>query len=134
MPDRHDAVRTALGAAAADHDAIISSAGVSAGDEDHVRRALLSVGGIDFAGLAIKPGKPLVLGHVRSTPFFGLPGNPVAVAAVFAVLLRQGVLRLAGDMAEAAAALFRARRFQPDAQSGNAGVFCVRHCTAGALT
>ena len=96
VPDVRDDVAAALRAAAEDNDAIISTAGASVGDEDHVRNALKIVGGIDFAGLQMKPGRPMILGHVGSTPYFALPGNPVAALTCFALIARIGLLHLAG--------------------------------------
>ncbi|GJE11786.1 Molybdopterin molybdenumtransferase [Methylobacterium longum] len=64
-------------AAAAAHDLIVTSGGVSVGEEDHVRAAVEASSGLTFWRLAIKPGRPVALGQVDGTAFFGLPGNPV---------------------------------------------------------
>ncbi len=100
LADRAETVREALAAAAPGHDLLITSGGVSVGEEDHVRGAVESLGGLSFWRLAIKPGRPLALGHIdaagRSVPFVGLPGNPVAVAITFLRLARPLILRLAG--------------------------------------
>jgi molybdopterin molybdotransferase len=66
------------------------------GDEDHLRGAAETLGALDFASVAIKPGKPFAFGHIAGTPFFGLPGNPVAMMLTFLLLARPGLLRLAG--------------------------------------
>lgn len=100
LADRAESVREALAAAAPAHDLLITSGGVSVGDEDHVKGAVESLGGLSFWRLAIKPGRPLALGHIddagRTVPFVGLPGNPVAVAITFLRLARPLILRLAG--------------------------------------
>ena len=40
-----------------------------------------------FTGARIQPGKPVVFGEValrdKTTPFFGLPGNPVSTMVTF---------------------------------------------------
>ncbi|WP_280546974.1 MULTISPECIES: gephyrin-like molybdotransferase Glp [unclassified Halomonas] len=64
-------------------DLVVCTGGVSVGEEDHVRPVLERLGGISFHGVAIKPGKPFVLGWLGpslrdGTPLIGLPGNPVA--------------------------------------------------------
>ncbi|MAA80166.1 MAG: hypothetical protein CL916_13010 [Deltaproteobacteria bacterium] len=65
-------------------DLILSTGGVSVGDHDRVQEALLKVGGsLDFWKVRLKPGKPLVLGNIQQTPFFGLPGNPVSALVSF---------------------------------------------------
>lgn len=75
LPDREDATRAALAAAARDHDVLITSGGVSAGEEDHVRAAIESFGSLVFWRLAVKPGRPAALGVVGGTPVLGLPGK-----------------------------------------------------------
>ena len=87
---------------------IVTSGGVSTGEEDHVKSAIERLGRLDFWRLAIKPGRPVALGHVKGVPLIGLPGNPVAAALTFAILGRPLILRLAGAAA-AAPALFRVR-------------------------
>src|SRR5690606_16517135 len=75
---------------------IITTGGVSVGDEDHVRAAVEELGQLELWKLAIKPGKPFSFGHVCGKPFFGLPGNPVAVFVTFTLLVRPALLRLMG--------------------------------------
>ena len=100
-PDRPSALAGTLEAAAAGHDLIVTSGGVSTGEEDHVRAAIEKLGRLDFWRLAIKPGRPVALGQIKSgqgkgVPLIGLPGNPVAAALTFAILARPLILRLAG--------------------------------------
>lgn len=79
-------------------DVLISSGGVSVGEADFVKDALQKVGRQSLWRLAMKPGKPLVYGHVGDTAFFGLPGNPAAVFATFCVIVRPYLLRLQGQL------------------------------------
>jgi molybdopterin molybdotransferase len=82
-------------------DVLVTSGGVSAGDRDHVRAALAAAGvEVDFWKVAMKPGKPLVFGHVPGGALaFGLPGNPVSSMVVFELFVRPTLLRLAGAAA-----------------------------------
>lgn len=96
LADRRDTVTAALAAAAGRHDLLLTSGGVSTGDEDHVRGAVESLGRMDFWRVAIRPGRPLAFGRVGTTPFLGLPGNPVASMVCFMVFARPLLLRLAG--------------------------------------
>lgn len=96
LPDRPDIIRSALVEAAAGHDLVLTSGGMSEGDEDHMRDAVVAEGSLNFWKLAIKPGKPIAMGKIGSTPFVGLPGNPVAVMIGFLLLVRPLVLRLMG--------------------------------------
>jgi molybdopterin molybdotransferase len=90
-------------------DLILSSGGVSVGEEDHVRDALQQVGQLQAWKVAMKPGKPIAIGHVRREDgthalFAGLPGNPVSSFAGFLLLLRPLVWRVASCVASGAAA------------------------------
>lgn len=100
VPDRLDATRAALRAAAADNDLIITSGGVSVGEEDHIKPAVEAEGRLDMWKIGIKPGKPLAFGAVTSgekeCAFIGLPGNPVSAFVTFLTLVRPFVLRLSG--------------------------------------
>lgn len=102
VADDPEQVKAALRSAAG-CDALVTSGGVSVGDEDHVRTALVAVGGaIDHWRLAIKPGKPLAVGHLpghdgRRTLFLGLPGNPNAVLVTLALVGLPLLRTLAGS-------------------------------------
>jgi molybdopterin molybdotransferase len=75
LPDNADALR----ARAKGADLIITMGGASVGDHDLVRTALQPKGFVlDFWKIAMRPGKPLIFGHLGATPFLGLPGNPVS--------------------------------------------------------
>ena len=96
LPDAPGPIGNALSTAAGAHDVIISSGGISTGEEDHVRAAVQALGQLHFWRLAIKPGRPVAMGQVAGTPFFGLPGNPVAMMVTFLRLARPAILGLAG--------------------------------------
>ncbi len=83
VPDRLDATRATLRAAAEKNDLIITSGGVSVGEEDHLKPAILAEGTLETWQMAIKPGRPLAFGTVRrpdgsAALILGLPGNPVS--------------------------------------------------------
>ncbi len=104
VPDREDALTTALENAAGTADAIVTSGGVSMGEYDLIKKVLLARGNVDFWQVAMQPAKPFAFGHVGGTPLFGLPGNPVSVLVAFEQFVRPALLRMQG-----AAALFRPR-------------------------
>ncbi|SVE35655.1 uncharacterized protein METZ01_LOCUS488509, partial [marine metagenome] len=65
VPDSLEDTVTALKRAFAENDAVVTSGGVSVGDHDHVKPAIERLGGsLDFWKVAVKPGKPVVLGQV----------------------------------------------------------------------
>lgn len=96
LADDPAAVASALSGAAGEHDAIVTSGGMSQGEEDHVAATVESLGNLHFWRLAIKPGRPVAMGQVGPTAFFGLPGNPAAMMVTFLILVRPALLRLAG--------------------------------------
>lgn len=97
LPDRLEETQGRLGAAAQGHDLIVTSGGVSTGEEDHVKAALETRGTLHHWRLAIKPGRPVVLGSLgEGCAFVGLPGNPVAVFVTYAHVLRPIIAALSG--------------------------------------
>ncbi len=82
--------------AALSADLIISSGGVSVGDADFTTAALRQSGKIKFRKVAIKPGRPLTFGSVGGIPFFGLPGNPVAVMVTFYLFVIPALEKMLG--------------------------------------
>jgi molybdopterin molybdotransferase len=96
LPDQPGKLTEALVAAAARHDLIVTSGGVSTGEEDHVREVISAHGSLFFWRLAIKPGRPVALGQIGSTPLIGLPGNPVAALVTFAAVARPLIEAMTG--------------------------------------
>ena len=92
-------LRHALGNAAFG-DVALTSGGVSVGDHDHVKPVVDSMGAMDFWSIAIRPGRPLAFGELRtkrgSVPIFGLPGNPVSALLTFELFVRPALLKMAG--------------------------------------
>ncbi len=90
----------------AECDLLLLSGGVSMGKYDLVEQALAKLGAqFFFTGVLIQPGKPLVFGELRgankTTPFFGLPGNPVSTMVTFQLFVRPVLDALAGARQQA---------------------------------
>src|ERR1700674_2992589 len=100
-PDNREALqRLASGATGAD--LLVTTGGASVGDHDLVRAALGEQGmAIDFWKIAMRPGKPLIFGHIGATKFLGLPGNPVSSLVCAAVFLRPALKLMLGEQSEA---------------------------------
>ena len=96
IADTPSAARDAMVRAATAQDLVISTGGASVGEEDHIKTILAELGEITQWKLAIKPGKPVVLGRIGTTPFIGLPGNPVSVMVTFLLVARPIIARLSG--------------------------------------
>jgi molybdopterin molybdotransferase len=119
LEDDQQIICDALSGAAVNHDLIFTSGGVSVGEEDHVRQAVKALGSIYFWRLAIKPGRPIAFGTIASTPFVGLPGNPVAAMVTFMRIARILVLRLSGATGDISPTLYKvaaAFSFKPRGQ------------------
>lgn len=91
------AIAEAFNRASSTYDVILSTGGVSVGEEDHVRSSVATAGG-KLASLkaAIKPGKPVSVGHLGGANLIGLPGNPVSALVTFLWFARPIVMRRAG--------------------------------------
>lgn len=84
--DDPEEIRQAIADALSSCDLLVTVGGVSVGDHDHVKPALEAAGvHLDFWKVAIKPGKPLVVGHNDSAHVLGLPGNPASAIVTFAL-------------------------------------------------
>jgi molybdopterin molybdotransferase len=81
---------------AAHADLILTIGGASVGAHDHVGDAVKAAGGtIDFWRVAMKPGKPVIVGTVGDTPLIGLPGNPASAFVGAEVFVRPALATLA---------------------------------------
>jgi molybdopterin molybdotransferase len=96
VPDRLEATVDTLEQASRAADVVLTSGGVSVGEEDHVKAAVQRLGRVDMWKVAMKPGKPLVLGQVGEADFLGLPGNPVSAFVVFCLFARPFLLQRMG--------------------------------------
>ena len=105
VPDEPTALQAAFARGCEEADAIITSGGVSVGQADHTKHVMASMGDVLFWTIAMRPGRPLAFGHLhhggRSTPVFGLPGNPVAVMVTFYFLVRTALQHCEGEMGAA---------------------------------
>lgn len=82
VPDDPALIREAVEKAVAENDLVILSAGSSAGTRDFSRDVVGALGEIVFHGIAVRPGKPVLLANVDGKPVLGTPGYPVAAQTV----------------------------------------------------
>ena len=73
VPDDPAQIAAAFARAAAQADAVITSGGVSTGDADHTRAMLQQLGDVVSWRLAMRPGRPMVVGRID--PRAGTPGH-----------------------------------------------------------
>ena len=94
--DDERALRNAVATAAAQCDVVLISGGSSAGMRDLTARVIGNLGEMLLHGVAMKPGKPTILGDIGGKAVFGLPGHPAAAWFVAELFVRPLTARLAG--------------------------------------
>lgn len=82
----------------AQSDMLVLSAGSSVSARDRTVDIVSELGepGPLVHGLALRPGKPAIVGLCDGKPVIGLPGNPVSAMVVSSLLVRPTVYRLMG--------------------------------------
>ncbi len=77
-------------------DVLVTLGGASVGDHDLVQSTLLASGmTLDFWRIAMRPGKPLMVGQLGDMAVLGLPGNPVSSLVCSLLFLEPLVRKLA---------------------------------------
>ncbi|GAD89309.1 MULTISPECIES: bifunctional molybdopterin-guanine dinucleotide biosynthesis adaptor protein MobB/molybdopterin molybdotransferase MoeA [Vibrio] len=97
LEDDHLAIEHAVSKAAVSADMVLTTGGVSVGDADYIKDVLEQNGNIDFWRINMRPGRPLAFGTIGDTPFFGLPGNPVATMVSFINFVRPAIHKMQGE-------------------------------------
>lgn len=99
-------------------DILVTAGGASVGDHDLVAPVLTARGmALDFWKIAMRPGKPLMFGHLGAQRVLGLPGNPVSSLVCARLFLLPLVRALLGLPPEPNHTL-TARTTQPLAANG----------------
>ncbi|UUM31743.1 bifunctional molybdopterin-guanine dinucleotide biosynthesis adaptor protein MobB/molybdopterin molybdotransferase MoeA [Vibrio japonicus] len=97
LEDNEEMMIQALQDASEQADVVLTSGGVSVGDADYIKLALEKLGQIDFWRINMRPGRPLAFGQINGKPFFGLPGNPVAVMVSFINFVEPALRQMQGE-------------------------------------
>jgi len=88
VPDKKELISAAVEEALCHCDAVILGAGSSAGREDYSAAVIGEIGEVLYHGIAIRPGKPAILGCRGAKPILGVPGYPVSGIIVLEELLK----------------------------------------------
>lgn len=98
VSDKRDIFFPALKKAVEDNDMVLFSGGSSVGVRDLGEEAVESLAppGILVHGVALKPGKPILIGLSGTKPVFGLPGHPVSAAVCFDLFIKPAIHKLSG--------------------------------------
>ena len=97
IEDDEQKMMDVLHTASLETDMVLTSGGVSVGDADYIKLALDKLGEINFWRINMRPGRPLAYGKIEDKPFFGLPGNPVAVMVSFINFVEPAIRKLQGQ-------------------------------------
>lgn len=96
IPDQPERLEAAILEMAASQDILVIIAGSSQGRDDYTSQMVQKFGTLYLHGVAIKPGKPVVLGEVQGKPTFGIPGYPVSAYLTAHLFLEPWVKHLQG--------------------------------------
>lgn len=87
--DIYEDIRAIVSRASKECDIILINAGSSAGREDFTSRVIEELGEVFVHGVAIKPGKPVILGQVNGKPIVGIPGFPVSAYFIMEYIVKR---------------------------------------------
>lgn len=101
--DDRETLRSTLEQAAGECDLLLTSGSTSAGSSDLLYELVGTDGDELVHGVALKPGRPMLVGRLFGTPYVGLPGYPVSAMTVFRVFVAPRLREAAGRPEPAAA-------------------------------
>ncbi|MFC6835057.1 molybdopterin biosynthesis protein [Halomarina ordinaria] len=94
--DDYDEMERLLVRAAEECDLVLSSGSTSASAVDVIYRVIEEQGELLLHGVAVKPGKPMLVGRLEGSAYVGLPGYPVSALTIFRTFVAPAVRRAAG--------------------------------------
>jgi molybdenum cofactor synthesis domain-containing protein len=105
IADDYDRMHETLESVGERCDLVLSSGSTSASDTDVLYRVVEDHGELDMHGVAVKPGRPTIVGEIADTPYIGLPGNPVSALSIFRTFVAPALRDAAGLPPETAPTL-----------------------------
>lgn len=94
VKDDETLLAEAVSRAIEENDLVLLSGGSSAGEADSTAAVFARLGEVLCHGIAVKPGKPTVLGKIGEKAVFGLPGHPAACCFMASLLVRRHIRNL----------------------------------------
>ena len=91
-------IKEAVLQAARSNDVVLINAGSSAGRRDYTADVIAELGEVLIHGVAVRPGKPVILGVVEGKPVIGVPGYPVSAVVALELFLKPLLYRLQGQV------------------------------------
>ena len=102
VPDEYEKLKQVLIDNLEQFEMVLIIAGTSAGREDYTVQVLRELGDVVVHGVAMKPGKPVVLAVVNGKPVIGVPGYPVSAYLAYENFVTPILKQLTGIHAEEA--------------------------------
>ena len=94
--DDYEAMERLLREAAVECDLVLSSGSTSASAVDVIYRVVEEGGELLLHGVAVKPGKPMLIGRLEGSAYVGLPGYPVSALTIFRAFVAPAIREAAG--------------------------------------
>ncbi|SFK78870.1 putative molybdopterin biosynthesis protein [Halogranum rubrum] len=94
--DDYEEMERILLDAADECDLVLSSGSTSASAVDVIYRVIEDRGELLLHGVAVKPGKPMLVGSLGGGAYVGLPGYPVSALTIFQTFVAPAIRRAAG--------------------------------------
>lgn len=88
LKDDYNEMKKKLDELSKKFDVVIINAGSSAGSKDYTKSVIQEIGEVIIHGVAIKPGKPTILGKINEKPVIGIPGYPVSAYLAIDIFVR----------------------------------------------
>lgn len=101
VKDDYELIKQTVLKAIEENDMVLINAGSSAGREDFTASVIAEVGDLVIHGVAIKPGKPVMLGIIKGKPIIGIPGYPVSAYFVMEEIAKPIIFSYQGLETEA---------------------------------
>lgn len=102
VEDDYEVLKEAVKKGVKENDFVLIIAGSSAGTKDYTVKIIEELGEVVVHGVALKPGKPTILGIINGKPVIGIPGYPVSAYLVFETFVEPLLLKSIGQKEEKA--------------------------------
>lgn len=89
VKDDYNLIKETVKQAVSECDIVLINAGSSAGREDFTKEIIEELGEVFIHGIAIKPGKPVILGMIEQKPVIGIPGYPVSAYFIMEIIVKR---------------------------------------------
>ncbi|GMG97677.1 molybdopterin biosynthesis protein [Tepidimicrobium xylanilyticum] len=96
IEDDYEKIKEAVLKGVEENDILLIGAGSSAGSKDYTANVIEELGEVIIHGVALKPGKPTILGIINGKPVMGIPGYPVSAYLVFETFVTPIILKYIG--------------------------------------